>query len=138
MKFETFSNLDYYTKFTKTERAIEICAAKQTELNMTLSRTVQNAFVEDEIFGNILELNAIIRSYINELFDSSMEIFHEYNDTFVTHAKLTEVCTDTFDMIELIWFYPKTDSLLDSLFIAMHDICTFQKMFTEAYVIEHH
>ena len=137
MKFETFSNLDYYMKFTKTERAIEICVAKQTELNMNLSRTVQNAFVEDEIFGNILELNAIIRSYINELFYSSMEIFHEYNDTFVMHVKLTEVCTDTFDMIELIWFYPKTDSLLDSLFVAMHDICTCQKMFTEAYVIEH-
>ena len=137
MNFKTFSKLDYYMKFTKTERAIEICAAKQTELNMHLSRTVQNAFVEDEIFRNILELNAIIQSYIKELFDSSMEIFHMYNDTFVTHAKLKEVCTDTFDMIELIWFYPKTDLLLDSLFVGMHDIHTCQKMFTEAYVIAH-
>ena len=65
MNFETFCSLDYYTKFTKTERAIEICAVKQTELNMNLSRTVWNAFIEDEIFGNIIELNAIIRSYIN-------------------------------------------------------------------------
>ena len=135
MNFKMFSNLDYYMKFTKTERAIEICAAKQTELNMNLSRTVQNAFVEDEIFGNILELNAIIQSYVIELIDSSMEIFQEYNDTFVTHVKLTEVCTDTFDMIELIWFYPKMDLLLNYLFVAMHDICTCQKMFTEAYVI---
>ena len=117
MNFETFCRLDYYTKFTKTETAIEICAAKQTELNMNISRTVRNVFVEDEIFRNILELNAIIRSYIKELFDSNMGIFHVYNDTFVIHAKLKEVCTDTFDMIELIWFYPKTDSLLDSLFI---------------------
>ena len=137
MNFKTFCRLDYYTKFTKTETAIEICAAKQTELNMNLSRTVRNAFVEDEIFGNILELNAIIRSYIKELFDSSMEIVHTYNDTFVTHAKLKEVCTDTFDMIELIWFYPIMDSLLDSLFIGIHDIRTCQKMFTEAYVIPH-
>ena len=63
-----------------------------------------------------------------------MDIFHQYN---VTHVKLKEVCTDTFDMIELIWFYPKMDLLLDYLFIAMHDIRTCQKMFTEAYVIEH-
>ena len=41
MNFEMFSKLDYYMKFTKTERAIEICAAKQTELNMNLSRTVR-------------------------------------------------------------------------------------------------
>ena len=75
MNFETFYNLDYYMKFTKTERAIEICVAKQTELNRNLSRTVWNVFVEDEIFGNILELNAIIQSYIKELFDSSMDIF---------------------------------------------------------------
>ena len=72
MNFKTFCRLDYYTKFTKRETAIEICAAKQTELNMNLSRTVRNAFVEDEIFGNILELNAIVHSYIKELFDSSM------------------------------------------------------------------
>ena len=137
MNFETFCRLDYYTKFTKTERAIEICASKQTDLNISLSKTVRNVFLEDQIFGNMLELNAIVHSYIKEFFDSGVEIFHDYNNTFVTHAKLIEVCTDTFDLIELIWFYPKMDVLLDSLFVALCDIRTCQKKFTEVYVIVH-
>ena len=137
MNFETFCGLEYCTKFTKTERAIEICAAKQTDLNFCLCATIRNAFLEDQIFGNILELNAIVRSYVREFFDSRVENFHHYNDTAVTHAKIVEVCTDTFDFIELIWFYPKTDALLDSLFVAMHDIRTCQKKFKQAYVIHH-
>ena len=133
MNFETFCGLDYCTKFTKTERAIEICAAKQTDLNFCLCETVR----KDQIFRNMLELNAIVHSYVREFFDSGVEIFHHYNDTAVTHAKIVKVCTDTFDFIELIWFYPKKDALLDSLFVAMHDIHTCQKKFKEAYVIHH-
>ena len=101
---------------------------------MNLCRTVKNVYHEDEIFGNILEHNEIIPSYIDVYFHN-MEFFYEHNDTFLTHAKRTEVYTDTFDMIELIWFYPKTDSLLNSLFLAMHDICACQRRFKD--VLKH-
>ena len=51
--------------------------------------------------------------------------------------KLLKCARILFDFIELIWFYPKMDALLDSLFVAMHDIRTCQKKFKEAYVIHH-
>ena len=75
MNFETFCGLDYCAKFTKTERAIEICAAKQTDLNFCLCATIRNAYIEDQIFGNILELNAIVRSYVREFFDNELKFF---------------------------------------------------------------
>ena len=48
-----------------------------------------------------------------------------------------DVCIDSYNLIEQIQFYPKNDEILNTLFIASHDINDSQKRMYKAYFINY-
>lgn len=137
MSFENFCKLSLEDKKERTERAITLVAQYQSALNIFFTATIRNSYREAEIFNNCLALNGILRAYINLIFDSNLPTDHKYGKCKVTHAKLGDVCSDTFFLLEGLSDYPMSDSECNALFMCLHDIRTVQKRHKKHYFIEY-
>ena len=136
MTYAEFTSLSLEQKEFKTDIALKKLAQKQTRLNIIL-RTIRNYRTEKEIFENMIAINGGIRSYIKYFMHQDIQVSHPYKGTKVTHTKLQQVCSNTFDLIEDMSYFPKDDDMYRTLWYQTHDILESQNRMKDKYYIKY-
>ena len=136
MSFKHFSSLSYQDKLARCNNAYKLLQGRQQRVNrhMVVLRTQATM---QESFLSMLLLDGQLCQTIFNLFDSSINLQHNYQDTKCNPFKLKEVTEDICKLLGFIEHVPKTDSDMDVLFVSAHTVKETQINLHKQYYIKH-
>ena len=98
---------------------------------------LHNQTTMEEIFFNMFQLDGQLRQTIFNLFDSSINVHHNYQGTKCNPFKLKEVTEDICRLLSFMESLPKTDSDMDIIFVTVHCVKDTQIRLHQQYYIKH-
>ena len=136
MSFKRYSLLSYKGKLARCNNAYKLLQGRQQCINCHMVVLHTQATMQ-EIFLSMLLLDGQLRQTIFNLFDSSINVQHNYENTKCNPFKLKEVTEDILKLLGFIENVPKTDSDMDILFVSAHAVKETQINLHKQYYIKH-
>ena len=125
MSFSTFTSLPYQNKLDKTQHAYTYMAKQLSTMTNEYLRAYRNYYRMVELYADLLMFNQIIRCACQNLDGNTVEVVHEYMTQPASHAKVQNLLTECFDLLEDLSNKSVTSAQMDVLFVQAHEINKF-------------